>query len=80
MYLLTGATGFIGKHIVQGLLASGASVVVATRQMPERMEENNINCMSHIVGEINSETNWQPLVQGVDTVVHCAGRDARAGH
>lgn len=74
MYLLTGATGFIGKHIAQELLLEGARVVVAARQTPDVLVTNHKRFEWHIVGDINSETNWLSVVQGVDTVVHCAGR------
>lgn len=74
MYLLTGATGFIGRHIARELLAHGASVVMAVRAVPKNSESEYPGFNWHVVGDINSKTDWQPALLGVQTVVHCAAR------
>lgn len=74
MYLLTGATGFIGRHIAQELLAHEASVKMAVRAVPKNSASAYPGFSWHFVGDINRKTNWQPALQCVQTVVHCAAR------
>jgi nucleoside-diphosphate-sugar epimerase len=74
MYLLTGSTGFIGRHIAQGLSANGASGVMTVRTTPENSASAYSGFRWHVVSDINSQTDWQPALHGVQTVVHCAAR------
>ena len=74
MYLVTGATGFVGANIAQALLASGESISCAVRLMPSELTFNEAGVRWHVVGDINSGTEWQSALQGVQTVVHCAAR------
>lgn len=77
MILVTGATGFVGKAVTQSLLGAGLNVVAAVRLLPSHGA-----CTANVpdglqwqaVGEINSQTDWQRALQGVQTVVHCAAR------
>lgn len=57
--LVTGANGFVGAKFVQKLRDAGNDVVAATREM---------------VGDINADTDWCALLQGVDIVIHTAAR------
>lgn len=83
MILVTGATGFIGKALVQRLLAEDESqrVVAAVRrkdgQLPDRV-------LQHVIGDMESSDAWPLVVDGASVVVHCAARvhvmaDAGAG-
>jgi len=72
MYLLTGAKGFIGRHLAQFFLAQGTKLVVAARQKPLTWVDQLGKCAWHDVGDINSKTNWMSTLQGVEAVVHCA--------
>lgn len=74
MYLLTGATGFIGRHIAQELTVHGARVVMAVRAAPKNSSSTHPGLCWQEVGDINSKTDWQPALQGVQAVVHCAAR------
>ncbi|MEZ2146657.1 NAD-dependent epimerase/dehydratase family protein [Bradyrhizobium sp. DN5] len=64
--LVTGASGFLGRHIVPALMRAGWSVRRAVRS-PEGTGEVVIN-------SIGPETDWQAALEGVDAVVHLAAR------
>lgn len=74
MYLLTGATGFIGRHIAQEMLVRGASVDMVVREKPRELTTAYAGCGWHVVGNINSKTDWGSTLHGVQTVLHCAAR------
>ena len=51
--LVTGGTGFVGRHLLADLKGRGVPVIAAAR-------------------DLASETDWQNLLDGVDSVVHLA--------
>jgi uncharacterized protein YbjT (DUF2867 family) len=72
--LVTGAAGFIGRHIVAALGAVGHRVVCCVREplRTERMfpAQESLRC------DFNRDTrieDWLPRLAGVDAVVNCAG-------
>lgn len=65
--LVTGASGFVGCHVVSYLQDSGYSVVGAVRKAPDKNYEQQ-------GPELRSSADWQPLLCGMDCVVHCAAR------
>jgi len=71
--LVTGATGFVGRALVQRLLAEDESrrVAVAVRrggqQWPERV-------LPRVMGDLEPSTDWSVALGGVSAVVHCAAR------
>ena len=71
--LVTGATGFVGKAIVQRLLAEDASrrVAVAVRrdsqQWPARV-------LPRVTGDLEPATDWSVALGDISAVVHCAAR------
>ena len=70
--LVTGATGFVGRHLCGKLSDSGYRVRAALRSavaVPAGVAE------SVVVGNISSQTDWSAALQDVDYVVHAA-----AGH
>lgn len=67
---VTGASGFIGRHLVDRLLGAGMALRVLSRRagvagLPEKAEL--------ISGSLEDSASLERLVQGVDAVVHCAG-------
>lgn len=67
--LVTGANGFIGHHLTQYLCERGFSVRAAVRQ---DVKVNDSHVIA--VGNVNSQTNWSRALDGIDCVVHLAGR------
>lgn len=65
-YLVTGASGFVGGSLLREFQRRGmAAVGVGRIPGPE---------IAHGVGEINSQTEWRPVLAGVACVLHAAGR------
>jgi nucleoside-diphosphate-sugar epimerase len=74
--LVTGATGFVGQAVVQGLLRSGYDVLAVSRRVkpdcPANAAIGGNELKWHLIGPINRHTSWMPMLCGVDTIVHCA--------
>lgn len=72
--LITGASGFIGSHIVAACLTAGHEVVCAVRSIA-KTRERFPQC--HIIEcDFNRDTEasiWRPRLAGVDAVVNCVG-------
>lgn len=69
--LITGANGFVGSALVQGALDRGMATRASTRQQVAGCDSRAEYCRT---GEIGPATDWSTALQGVDVVVHCAGR------
>lgn len=69
---VTGGTGFIGRYILQELLAQGHEVKAWYRH-PNSCEGIDENPLLHWVqGDLESPDGIQPLISGCDAVVHGA--------
>lgn len=68
--LVTGATGFIGRATVE-MLAPGGSVTAAVRKTSSRLAES---VRQVVVGDLSADTDWAEALEGVDAVIHLAGR------
>ena len=66
---LTGATGFIGRHLLQSLSRRGFRVRVLLRRPVEVPE----GASSAVVGDLIRPMNMAAALAGVDAVVHSAG-------
>jgi nucleoside-diphosphate-sugar epimerase len=70
--LLTGATGFIGRHLAPALAAQGLSVRAALRR-PEQMKGLDPAIEPVVVGDLAEEVDWRPALLGIESVIHLAG-------
>ena len=68
--LVTGASGFIGAHVVRHLHAVGHEVV-ATGRDPARLAVLSVAGLHTRVADLSQDT-LLPLVDGAEAVVHCA--------
>ena len=69
--LVTGATGFVGRALVDRLLAEACTVRAAVRTLSADLPA----VVDQIaVGEIGPDTDWTRAVAAVDGVVHLAAR------
>ena len=66
---VTGATGFIGRVLLQSLVRDGWEVRALTRR-PQVLDES----ITWIQGDLGDPGALRNLVQGVSAVVHCAGQ------
>lgn len=69
--LVTGGQGFVGKALAVSALGAGFSVRVTSRQ---KLTLSSKHFEFAQVGDLGAMTDWFAALQGVDAVVHCAGR------
>ncbi|HLN88415.1 MAG TPA: NAD-dependent epimerase/dehydratase family protein, partial [Candidatus Limnocylindrales bacterium] len=66
--LVTGATGFIGQHLVPALVGQGHRVVAAVRR-PMTLSPSVDQVL---IKDLADGVDWMPLLQGIDVVIHLA--------
>jgi UDP-glucose 4-epimerase len=69
--LITGASGFIGKPIVQGLAASGWTVRAAARDPAAIPDTSGVERVA--LPDLSRAVDWSQFVEGVSHIVHLAG-------
>ncbi|MDB5985906.1 MAG: NAD-dependent epimerase/dehydratase [Nevskia sp.] len=69
---VTGATGFVGRHLVRELAACGMRVRILTRRDPVNSWWRDL-ALEVVPGSLNDASALRQLVAGTDAVVHGAG-------
>ncbi len=67
--LVTGGTGFIGRHLLDALLKQGASVTVLSRHPQPELGRR---CVT-VVGDLARPETIEGICRGIDTVFHLGG-------
>ena len=68
--LVTGADGFVGRHLVPYLAAQGYRVIAASRAVTS-FDHPNVTAVP--LPNLSRLFDWQPLLDQCDAVVHLAG-------
>jgi nucleoside-diphosphate-sugar epimerase len=66
--LVTGATGDVGRHVTERLLADGMAVRALCRSVPDGLPR----AVEVVHGDLTAPETLDPAAAGVDAVVHCA--------
>ena len=67
---VTGATGFIGRHLVERLVSASVDVRALCRRNDANLTALGVDVVK---GSLEHKASLSRVVDGVDTVVHCAG-------
>ena len=73
--LMTGGTGFIGRHLAEALVARGHEVVCVSRSGPREPAAagGSVRFVAGDFAAMRQPADWLPLLQGVDGVVNAVG-------
>lgn len=69
--LVTGATGFLGRAVVDAFAGRGRKVSAAVRRDPGGWP-GSVEAVP--VADLSGDTDWSTALEGADAVVHCAAR------
>jgi nucleoside-diphosphate-sugar epimerase len=70
--LVTGASGFVGSHLVDHLIERGRQVRCLVRQT-SKLKYLKDPVIDFVYGGLDEQTDWDEALDGVDTVYHVAG-------
>ncbi len=72
--LITGASGFIGQHLLSALLAKGYQVVGCVRH-PQRWQTRfpAVKWLKCDYTKANNPNDWLPLLQNIDVIINAVG-------
>jgi NADH dehydrogenase len=77
MILVTGGTGFIGRALVQSLVAAGKPVRLLLKPSPESPRLPRGVAVDVAVSGLNDERGLRSALKGVDVVFHLAGGERK---
>ena len=70
--LVLGATGFLGRHVVQALVHAGYQVVAGVRAPPRRAQPG-IAYRAVDFNQASDPQAWLPLLRNIDVVINAVG-------
>jgi UDP-glucose 4-epimerase len=70
MILVTGATGFVGKALIEKLRSTNVNFKKVIRSTSSNISDSN----SILVDSIDSTTDWSDKLNNIDCIIHCAAR------
>lgn len=76
--LITGARGFLGKHLMKQLIQRGTAVTILVRRdgnLPEA--ELAAHGVKVVIGDVMDRGSIEKAAEGCDVVYHCAGKVSR---
>jgi nucleoside-diphosphate-sugar epimerase len=76
--MVTGATGFVGSHLVEALRRSGAEVTVLARS-PEKASPLTAQGVRVVRGDLHDKGSLEDASRGQDVIYHVAGVVAARG-
>lgn len=71
--LVTGATGFLGGHVAEQLVARGDAVRALVRKTSNTKHLQTLPGVELFEGSVEQPSRVRDAVEGVDAIVHCAG-------
>jgi UDP-glucose 4-epimerase len=75
MILLTGATGFVGAHVLTQLIKSNYPLIRTYGRHPPRYLSKEITGdITHVIGEVRGQVDYTAALCGIDVVIHCAAQ------
>lgn len=73
--LITGATGFIGTSLIERLVRDNFDIHIAIRgSLTPALNRFNSQMQTFRIGNLGSGIDWTLPLEGVDTIIHLAGR------
>ena len=75
--LVTGASGFVGRVVLDRLLVRGHEVIAATRRAGDTVHDGRVAWCA--VGEVDGTTDWAPALDGADAAIHLVARTHQVG-
>ena len=78
--LVTGGTGFLGRHLVERLLAAGRSVTVLGRTPAPDLERRGVRFISASLADPAHHAAIAAACAGIETVFHVAAKVGVWGH
>jgi uncharacterized protein YbjT (DUF2867 family) len=72
MILITGSTGFVGRHLVKRLVAAGEQPRCLVRNQQKASQTLPDDRVEVALGDTTQPDTLEPAMQGVETVVHSA--------
>ncbi|MDB5526962.1 MAG: putative UDP-glucose 4-epimerase [Devosia sp.] len=71
--MVTGGSGFVGRALIAHMHAGRQFDIVAALRQAGELPGATVRP----VGEIGPDTDWHAALEGIETVIHCAGRAHR---